>query len=404
MSRRGLKVLLVERATHPRFHIGESFLPRNLTLMRDLELLPMLRGIPHTVKYGAEFGFAHQESTRLFRFEHGFRRSETTAFNIERALFDAELLRKAAEAGATVLSGIAVRGVHHLTDGHVVVQAEQETYQARYLVDASGQSAFIGRQLNLRQVLPSLKKVAYFSHCLGVERKQGKDSGNVIGIICKEGWFWLIPIDEERTSIGLVVDAGAAKQTGIAPEHMLVWALKRCPQMVRRCQAATVPPVNHIAAEFSYCCRPYAGPGYFLVGDAATFVDPIFSTGVCLGMMGARLVAESIADILQKHADPELLRASYIDYVEGSSSVLFRLVHGFYDHSFRELFLQGPNFLGLRRAILTILAGHVFQPDPSWGLLWRLKTFEALVALNRIVPLVPRLQTFSLFEQRPVPA
>jgi flavin-dependent dehydrogenase len=402
MARRGLKVLLLDRASHPRFHIGESFLPRNFALMQELELSSVLDEIPHTIKYGAEFGFGHQEETRIFSFDAGFRRSEPRAFNIERGSFDAALLRKASEAGATVCTGIAVRDVVHMTHGRVVVETDKSPYEAAYLVDASGQSALIGRHLNSRRTLPTLKNVAYFSHCLKVERKQGKDSGNVIGIMCKEGWFWLIPIDDERTSIGVVLDADAVKQTGVAPEHMLRWALLRCPQMARRCQSATVPDTNYIAAEFSYYCKPYAGPGYFLVGDAAAFVDPIFSTGVCLAMMAAKLAGDSIADIVQKNADPVLLASRYADYVDRSSSILFRLVHGFYDHSFRELFLQGPNFLGLRRAILTLLAGHVFTPDPSWSLLWRLKLFETLVKLNRIVPLVPRMQTFSLFEQRPV--
>jgi flavin-dependent dehydrogenase len=402
MSRHGLKVLLLERTPHPRFHIGESFLPRNVTLMRDLGFLPELDSIPHTIKYGAEFGFGHEEKTRLFRFDQGFRRNETRAFNIERAPFDEALLRAAAREGAEVREGVAVRSVRSIADGRVVLGTTDETVESRYLVDASGQSAFIGRRLGLRRVLPGLRKAAYFSHCRGVERNDGEDGGNVIGIMCKEGWFWLIPIDQERTSIGIVMDADAAMKSGVPPKNVLTWALERCPQMARRCQVAEIPPTNHIAAEFSHICKPYAGPGYFLVGDAAAFVDPLFSTGVCLGMMAAKLAGDSIAAVLREGANPRSIRRSYIEYLDRSSSMLFRLVRGFYDHSFRELFLQARDSLGIRRAILTILAGNVFRPDPSFSLLWRLRLFEMLVAVNRYVPLVPRLQSFSLFEQRPI--
>lgn len=402
MARLGLKVLLVERTPHPRFHIGESFLPRNLTLMRDLGLLSVLDSVPHTIKYGAEFGFAHQTDTRLFRFDRGFRRSDTRAFNLERGPFDEGLLRAAASAGVEVLEGVPVHSVRSMSDDHVVLELPGKTLECRYLVDASGQSTFIGRHLGLRRVLPRLKKAAYFSHCRGVERSEGEDGGNVIGIMCKEGWFWLIPIDSERTSIGLVMDAELTKKTGVDPQLILAWALKRCPQMVRRCKSAQIPPTNHIAAEFSYVCKPCAGPGYFMVGDAATFVDPIFSTGVCLGMMAGKFAADSIAAIILQGARPDRLRAEYNRYVESSSSVLFRLVNGFYNHSFRELFLQGPDLLGIRRAILTILAGNVFPPDPSFSLMWRLRVFEALVVVNRYLPLVPGLESFSLLEQRTI--
>jgi 2-polyprenyl-6-methoxyphenol hydroxylase-like FAD-dependent oxidoreductase len=157
-----------------------------------------------------------------------------------------------------------------------------------------------------------------------------------------------------------------------------------------------------VAADFSYRCDPYAGPGYFLVGDAATFLDPIFSTGVCLGMMSGVRAAEGIEAILRRGEAPKRVRRDYIRYVEGSSSVFFRLVELYYQSSFRGLFLESSGPLQVHRAVLSILAGNVF-PRPVFALRWRMKLFELLVALNRWFPLATRRERFSLMTQ-PEPA
>ena len=148
-------------------------------------------------------------------------------------------------------------------------------------------------------------------------------------------------------------------------------------------------------ADFSYRCSPYAGPGYFLVGDAAVFVDPIFSTGVCLGMMSAVQAAGGIQEML-RGASPEKVRRSYIRFVEGSSSVFFRLIDLYYKHSFRELFLTGSGPFHVYEATLSILAGYVF-PRPAFALRWRLRLLELFVWINRFLPLAPRREPFSLF-------
>lgn len=203
MARRGLRVLVIERARHPRFHIGESFLPRGMALLRELGLERELAAIPQVEKLGAEFGFDHEAQTTLFRFSEGFPFGEAAAFNIERAPFDTMLLRAAERAGAEVVEGDTVRRIVRLEDGASTVSTESATYHGRYLVDASGQGTVLGRHLRTRRVLPGMRNVAYFGHFTGVERNPGDLAGFVTGLMCKEGWFWLIPIDAERTSIGL---------------------------------------------------------------------------------------------------------------------------------------------------------------------------------------------------------
>jgi 2-polyprenyl-6-methoxyphenol hydroxylase-like FAD-dependent oxidoreductase len=132
------------------------------------------------------------------------------------------------------------------------------------------------------------------------------------------------------------------------------------------------------------------------VGDAATFLDPIFSTGVCLGMMSAVEAARGAVALLRRGASPRTVRRRYNRFVEASSTPLFRMVRGYYDRSFRELFLNGTGPLQVHNAVLSVLAGAVF-PYPAFKLRWRLWMFHLLVRINRYLPLMPRREHFSLF-------
>jgi flavin-dependent dehydrogenase len=397
LAREGRRVLLLERATFPRFHIGESFLPRNMALIRELGLEPELRRLPQVEKRGAEFVMGHgQGGASLFWFTDYFTRGETVSFNLERAPFDKMLLDAARGAGAEVHEDCAVKKITRLEDGRVEASTDLGEVTARYLVDASGQATFVGKHLGLRKVHPSHRRIACFSQFEAVERRPGPEGGFIVIAISDEGWFWLIPLDETRTSVGVVMDADEAKRIGVPSEQLLAWAIERCPAVRNRMTASAQVTEPRVLADFSYRCAPYAGPGYFLAGDAAVFVDPIFSTGVCMGMMSGVEAAKSISALL-RGAAPGPVRRRYIRFVNGSSSAFFRLIHLYYQHSFRELFLNGEGPLRIHDAAMSLLAGYAF-PRPSFALRWRMKLLELLVHLNRYVPLVPRRKRFSLVD------
>lgn len=398
MARAGLRVRVLERSTFPRFHIGESLLPRNTRLFRELGLEEALKGLPQIEKRGAAFATADGLNEILFPFSGGLTGGETVAFSLERAPFDAVLLDKARQAGAEVTEGVAAKSFDLLADGDVRVTTDAgEEIGARWLLDASGQSTVVGKHLGIRRVLPDHRKIAWFGHFEGVVRRPGIEGGFPTMVMFDEGWFWVIPIDEQRTSIGLVMDAALARGLGVPADHMLSWGIARAPYMQRITAGAAFPETSWVNADFSYRCAPYAGPGYFLIGDAATFVDPIFSTGVCLGMMSGVRAAEGVMAMLRQGARPERVRRDYIRYVEGSSRPFFRLVELYYDHSFRELFLEGQGPLDVHRAVLSVLAGDVF-PRPPFALRWRLALFELFVRLNRRFPLAQRRGRFSLLD------
>jgi flavin-dependent dehydrogenase len=398
MARAGLRVLVLERARFPRFHIGESLLPRNFELFRELGLLEALEGLPKVDKLGAEFVMGNGGEPSLFPFSMGLVSGDTASYNLERAPFDARLLEVAREAGAEVREGVAVRRIDTLEDGKVEVTTDAGPVAARFLVDASGQSTLLGKHLETRRVLPHLRKIAYFGHFENVWRRPGPEGGYIVIVACEEGWFWIIPLDETRTSIGLVMHERDARRVGLPPDRMLAWGIARCPVVRERTAEAVFPTENHVLADFSYRCAPYAGPGYFLAGDAATFIDPIFSSGVCMGMMSGAEAGRAIYAALRGGEKPARLRRRYVSFVDQSSAMFFRLVDLYYDHSFRELFLTGQGPLQVHRATMSILAGYVF-PRPSFALRWRFALLGLFARLQRHVALAPRLEHFSLIDQ-----
>jgi flavin-dependent dehydrogenase len=399
LARAGVEVVVAERARFPRFHVGESLLPRQLRTIEELGLAARLEGVTRQRKVGAEFAFGHETESLRFRFTEGLVGGESETFNVERAVFDAFLLAEARRAGAIVVEEAAVRDVVRLADDDVAVRVAPAggpavgggaggggavEIRARQLVDASGQATLVGRHLGTRQPYPGHRKVAYFGHFRGVERLPGVEAGHPCIVMMADGWFWIIAIDPERTSVGLVMDADDARRVGrdfaVPPSRMLAWAIPRCPFVAHRTAGAEGPAENHVGADFSYRCRPYAGSGYLLVGDAATFLDPIFSTGICLAMVGAAEAAAAVRRLLDG-GDAGRLRADYAALVERSTAVFFRLVRRFYQPAFRDLMMEGEGPLGVHRALYSILAGHVF-PRPPLALRWRLALVEALTDLQ----------------------
>lgn len=406
LARAGLRTAVIEKDAFPRFQIGESFLVETYELLRRLDLLGRLAEIPHLDKLGAELAFGNAEETSMrFRFDQALTPGENRTFNVARADFDALLLDEARVSGADVLQPAAVRKILRLDDGRVELDLGESRLDARVLFDASGQATLVGRHLGTRRVLrePHLRKVAYFQHFEGVERLDGEREGYPTIVMAEEGWFWIIPLNACVTSVGMVVEPGVVKRAGVPADRMLAWGVARCPLVRRRMRAAAGPEQNRVRADFSYRCEPFAGPGYFLLGDAATFLDPVFSSGVCMGMRSAVAAAETAIELLAGRLAPERARRRYARRIEVPTREFFRIIRHFYDHSFRELFLNGSGPLGVHRAVLDVLAGHVY-PRASFAARWRLRLLEAFIVAQRHLPLVPRRPRFSLFDADPAPA
>lgn len=400
LARAGVKTIVLEKAVFPRFHIGESILPQNFPLIRELGLEAALKRLPHLPKYGAEFVMGDDPAGAIeFTFDQGLIPGSVT-FNIERASFDEMLLNEAQSARAEVRQNTAVEKIVRLNDGDVAVVTGGQEITGKYLLDASGHGTVVARHLGIRKNFEdeNLKKVAYFAQFDNVQRLPGTATGHPTVVMCKEGWFWIIGRDDTETGIGFVTSPDFARNLNVPANRVLAWAIARCPVMRDRMRHASGPETNQVLADFSYRCRPAAGPGYFLVGDAAAFLDPIFSTGVTLAMKSGVEAARRTIDILGGNLAPAKARREYLRYIDGSTHIFWRLIRGYYHHSFRELFLNGTGPLKIHQAVIAVLAGHVF-PKPPWCLRWRLRVFELCVQLNRLIPMVPRRKEFSLLSQ-----
>lgn len=401
LKKNGRSAIILEKATFPRFHIGESFLPATFSLLKKLGLEEAFRKLPHVPKFGADFAMGYGGKYLRIDFEDGFC-PEYECFNIERSVFDEMLLEEAKKAGVEYRQ-TTVKKIHKLSDGDCRIETEHGEIRGRYVLDASGQQTVIGKHLGTKKLVtdPDLKKVAYFSQFDNVKRPTGREVGHPLIAMVDEGWFWMIPLNEHKTSVGIVLSAHVAK--GIMEEHnlksdeILQWAIDRTPIVKDRMTDAKGVFSNQIIADFSYNCRPFAGEGHFLIGDAAAFMDPIFSTGVSVAVNTALAAANFVDAILAERISPAKARKRYIADLEESTGTLFKIIRQYYDHSFRELFLEGQGPMQVEKAVIGVLAGNVF-PRPPFKMRWRLKLFDYFVKLNRKKQIVPRRRKFSLLK------
>lgn len=401
-ARNGLNAVLLEKAQFPRFQIGESLLPLTWQLMRKWGILEGMTRVPHVPKYGAEFGFGDGKETSVFLFNNSLTGSDNETFNVARADFDEYLLGCARAGGAEVRSNCGVNAIEQLDDSGVKLATDSGPVEARYLLDASGQATLVARHLGIRRPLPDeqLRKVAYFGHFEKVRRLEGRLAGCPTIVMSDEGWFWIIPLNEKYTSVGLVLRPEIAKSLQTPAKRILHWGIERCPLVRQRLRDAVGPEENIIRADFSYRCDPCAGPGYFLLGDAAAFLDPIFSTGVSVGMASAEAAVDAVVAILRHGADRQVRCEHYRQLVRRSTAPLFRMIRHYYTHGFREMFMNGRGPMKVHQAVLAVLAGHVF-PRTRRSVAWRLALFHPLVDLQAKFALVPRRPHFSLLNSKP---
>ncbi len=390
LARRGKRVLLLEKERFPRFHIGESLLPCSMPLFEQLGLLPELerRFLP---KYAAEFVTSDGSLTRRYTFEQGMVKGPTSAYEVDRAELDEVMLDNAKAAGADVRQSTQVTDFD-LNDRGVRVTARgadgcYHGYEAELLLDASGQQSLLAGRMKLRRMDPSLRNFSVFSHYEGAERYPADREGDISIVLVPEGWWWVIPMRGDRTSVGLV--APAHTLAGRKPDEAYFnEKLESSAFLKGRFESARrVAPVRTIS-DWSYTSDRFVGDRWLLVGDAAAFIDPVFSTGVYLGMIGAFKAVEAILPALEKRRFAREEFLGYERFVTRGVRTYRDFVRGFYHPAFVEVLLHPSDWLGLRGAITSLLAGWGVD---SFDVSWRVALFHMLARINRHVEIVPRL-------------
>ncbi len=392
LARRGRRVLLLERQRFPRFHIGESLLPASNAIFRTLGLEDSLRGEDFVEKRGASFTTEDGGLSSYIDFTACPEVSAPITFQVPRARFDEILLGHAEEAGVEVRQGCRVRDASFAADG-VSLTVEEDgrtsTTRAEVVVDASGQSGFLSKRLALRRLDPRLRNVALYAHYEGVEGPVGERAGD-IRIISRHdmSWIWLIPLSASRTSVGLVMSR--ERQAALAAEpaaDVLERGLDSTPAAARQMRHARRVTRARYEADFSYASRAYAGDRWLLAGDAGSFLDPVFSTGVLLALESGLEAAAAIDRALAAGTFSVRAFASYERTQRRRYEYFRRFALGFYEPAFRDLFFQPTNRWGLLDAIVAVLAGNW---RPSLKIRMKIGAFFTLVAAQRYFTLAPR--------------
>ena len=385
LQRKGRSVLMAEQGQHPRFHIGESLLPMNMPILKELGCFDAVAGIG-VVKLGADFTPLGGGSHITFRFARALNRTFPHAFEVKREEFDELLFRHARAEGVDAREG---QRVVSATRGNGQWRVELEStsgirsqVQARYLVDASGRDTFLGNALKLKRRSQHHQSAAIFGHFRGVARRDGPDQGNISIYWFDHGWMWMIPLRDGIMSVGCVCWPEYLKtRQGMPVETFLLATLDRCPEAATRMQGAQCVSEVRVTGNYSYVCRELCGPGWLMVGDAYAFLDPVFSSGVYLAMNSARNGADCVHRILENPARERREQRVFARETRRGLGNFSWFIYRFTTPAMRALFVSPRNTWRVEEAVISMLAGDVFRPSP---VLARLRIFKTIYWMSAL--------------------
>lgn len=392
LTRKGRKVVVLEKEKFPRFHIGESLLPYSMDAFERLGVREKLdaRFLP---KFGAEISTACGTNIAKFYFKDGFRTPPPQAYQVTRSEFDKLLLDHAAENGAEVREETPVENLvfGEQEIGLCLKNAGQtQKISARYVLDCSGRSAVIGNYFKLKKSYPNLKKFSVFAHYETVARDEGTDGTFIRVIRGRDRWFWMIPLTATKMSVGVVMDMVSFKALKKTPEAALEESLREQPMIwSRMTQASRVTQVYSIG-DYSYRNSSLFGDRWLLAGDAAGFIDPVFSTGVFLAIRSGEDAANSLDAALRNPGARPVLFKKYERRVNRVMNSYLRFVSNWYKPQFGEVITHPVNRLQLAPVVNAVLGGNLSNDFAIW---WRMQLFYLVVFLQKYLPLCPRVSS-----------
>jgi flavin-dependent dehydrogenase len=362
LAERGRSVVLLEKDRHPRFHIGESLLPLNVPLFERLGVLDDVARIG-VLKPGAEFVSDAHGRAVLFDFRDGVDKRYTYRFQVRRSEFDELLFANCRRRGVDAREEIRVTGVEFGRPRAAVtaVDAAGRTHRwaPRFIVDASGRDTFLAGKFRSKEADKRNSTAALFAHFRNVIRRPGELDGVISVHFFEHGWFWLIPLRDDVMSVGVVGNPAFFKSRQSDLAGFLRQAIAMCPSVAERMANAEMISPATATGNYSYRARSMAGDGYIMIGDAFAFLDPIFSSGVMLAMASAALGADYVHLHLDDPRAAEKLRRRFESKVERAIGSLSWLIYRINDPVLRDLFMNPNERFGMRRGIVSLLAGNV---------------------------------------------
>lgn len=369
LAQNGLNVGLIEREEYPRFHIGESLLPASMPLLKKTGFYDVLNSGRYITKCGARFIDYRNEDQIYFGFNDGFNPNIPTAFEVERKDFDRDILQYAVKCGVTLYQPEEVLELD-MSESGVRLQTNQRQMTAEYLVDSTGRDSLIGKRMKIRRVNPDLNNVAVFAHFRDVQRYTGMSEGDItIGLLPDRSWTWIIPFQqnaaaEKITSVGIVASAkffGTPDLEAYFNDNVLKSDTVRGFMK----EAVRVNEFRSIG-NYSHTCDRFYGDRWLLNGDAAMFLDPIFSSGVHLALQSGAFAGETIARAFAdgKASLTEPTRGpAYEEIYRRGAKRFHNLISLFYQGHFVEDMKKTLVRDNLRKGFTSVVAGDVWNED-----------------------------------------
>ncbi len=385
----GHRVVLAEKAHHPRFHIGESLLPANLPLFDRLGVGEQIRAIGMP-KWGAEFISPWHRRSETFNFDEGWNKSLPMAYQVRRSEFDAILIRGAAQRGARIVEGCRIRDVEFRQGERTRVLGVHEDgrtseWSARYVVDASGRDTLLGNRLGLKHRNRRHNSSALYGHFRHATRPaDSRRAGNISIFWFEHGWFWFIPLADGITSVGAVVWPYYMKKREVPVRQFFLDTIAQCPALATRLEQAELVADVEATGNYSYSCSRTHGPGYLLAGDAYAFIDPMFSSGVLMAMVNGEAAADALDICLREPRRSAAALKCYDRILRRGPKAYSWFIYRITNPTLRDLFMAPRNVLRMKEAMLGLLAGDIYGDTPIWS---SLRAFKAVYYIFSFVNL-----------------
>ncbi|HWN65622.1 MAG TPA: NAD(P)/FAD-dependent oxidoreductase [Candidatus Binatus sp.] len=393
LARAGRRVIVLERDKFPRFHIGESLLPFST---QTFDRLGVREKLDRTFlpKFGGEIVAACGTKGAKFYFKDGFRSRRDRAYQVTRSEFDKLLLDHSRENGAEVREETDVKNII-FEDDRAKIDIEtpagaRSTIEARYLLDCSGRQTMLGSFFKCKKMYDHLQKFSVFAHYENVDRAEGIDGTLIRMVRGLDRWFWMIPLTPTRMSIGVVMDTATFRAMKLSPEAAFEKCIDEQPMVLERMKRAErVSPV-YSAGDYSYRNTKLFGDRWLLAGDAAGFIDPVFSSGVFLAIMSAEKAADTLDAVLRDESRRRRLFKKYARTVNYIMDIYLTFVNAWYRRGkeFVEVFLNPTDTMQIAAAVNAVLAGN---EGKSLAIKWRMWLFYFFVNAQRFFALSPRL-------------
>lgn len=364
LKRSGHDVLVIERQRFPRFSIGESLLAHCLDFVEEAGMLDAVQAAGFQYKNGAAFAWGNEYTA--FDFGQTFTPGKTSTFQVQRARFDQILADQAQTQGVEIryehevvsadMSGLQPQVRVRRPDGSEYV------LQAQFVLDASGYGRVLPRLLDLEAPSAFPVRKAVFTHIEDRIDHPGFDRDKILITTHPEHrdvWFWTIPFSDGRTSLGVVA---AAERFATAPDDLdacLKHFVAQAPSLAKVLANAVWDTPARTIGGYSANVKALHGPGYALLGNAAEFLDPVFSSGVTIAMRSASMAAGLLHRQLQGEAVD--WQSAFAEPLQRGVDTFRVYVEGWYDGSFQDVIYHPGSSPEIRAMISSILAGYAWD-------------------------------------------